>query len=187
MKRLTALALAFLLSGCSFNLPFSGPGQEVQYYVLSAPAPAGTELASPRIGVMPLSMPGYLSRPQIVIREADGVNIRVLDFERWGEELGRGISRVLCDALSAEGVSAVPLRTGTQVDAKLMLDVRRFDGALGGEVMLDTVWTIQRGKTVYRTGHVVKSVACEDDIVSMVEAQSSLLCFLAKDIARAIK
>ena len=187
MKRLASLALAFLLSGCSFSLPFSGQQNEVHYYVLTAPLPSGKELSSPRIDIMPISMPGYLSRPQLVVREADGVNIRVLDFDRWGEELGRGVSRVLCDALAAEGISAIPLRTGTQVDSKLMLDIRRLDGPLGGNVMLDAVWTIQKGKTVCQTGHVVKTLPCENELVSMVEAQSALIRELAKTIASALR
>jgi uncharacterized lipoprotein YmbA len=123
----------------------------------------------------------------IDVREKDGVSIRVLDFDRWGEELSRGVTRVLCDALSAQGVSAVPLITGSQADAKLMLDLRRLDGQLGGEITLDVVWTIQKGKKVHRTGHVIRTTTCDDDIVSMVEAQSNLVQALAKDIARAIK
>jgi NMD protein affecting ribosome stability and mRNA decay len=49
------------------------------------------------------------------------------------------------------------------------------------------VWTIQKGKTVYRTGHVIRTTTCEDDIVSMVEAQSNLIQALAKDIAITLK
>ena len=187
MKRLAVLALAFLLSGCSFSFPFSSSTPEIHYYVLDAPSPSGWEASTPRLGVMPISMPGYLSRPQLVVREKDGVSIRVLDFDRWGEELASGVTRVLCDALSAQGVSAVPLITGSQADAKLMLDIRRLDGRLDGEVTLDAVWTIQKGKNVYRTGHVIRTTTCEDDIVSMVEAQSNLIQTLAKEIARSVK
>lgn len=187
MKKLSALALAFLLSGCSVSLPFAGPTQQVKYFVLTSPGSTGKEAAAPRIGVLPLSMPGYLSRPQLVVREADGVNIRVLDFERWGEEIGLGFSRVLCDSLAAEGLSAVPLRTGTHVDAKLMLDVRRFDGSLDGVVILDTVWTIQQGKTVCQTGHTVKELPCGDSLESMVQTQSALIRALAEDIAKALR
>ena len=187
MKRLSALALAFLLSGCSLSLPFAGPTRQVEYYVLTSPVSSGKEISSPRIGVMPLSMPGYLTRPQLVVRESDGVNIRVLDFVRWGEEIGQGVSRVLCDALSSEGISAVPLRTGSQVDAKLMLDVRRFDGSLDGVVMLDVVWTVQKGKTVCQSGHTLKELPCGDSLESMVETQSRLVQELAKDIARSLR
>lgn len=187
MKRLTVFALTLLLAGCSLSLPFSGPQRLVQYYVLDAPAPAGKELSSPRYGIMPVSMPGYLNRPQLVVRESNDVNIRILDFDRWGEELGIGVARVLCDSLSSEGISAVPLRTGTQVDARLMLDIRRLDGPLDGDITLDAVWTIQKGRTVEHTGHIIKSTKCGDDLVSMVEAQSMLIQLLAKDIARTLR
>jgi uncharacterized lipoprotein YmbA len=73
------------------------------------------------------------------------------------------------------------------VDAKLMLDVRRFDGSLDGVVMLDTVWTIQKGKTVCQSGHTVKELLCGDSLESMVETQSRLVQELARDIARSMR
>lgn len=187
MKRLTLFALALLLSGCSFSMPFSAPTKQVQYYVLASPAPSGHELSSARIGIMPVTLPGYLSRPQLVLREADGVNIRVLDFDRWGEELGNGVARVLCDALATEGVSAVPLRTGARVDSKLMLDIRRLDGSLDDAVVLDAVWTLQKKGTVCGTGHVLKTLPCGDSLEAMVETQSALISALAKDIAKTLR
>ena len=187
MKRIAALAFAVLLSGCSFSLPLIGSPTEVHYYVLSAPEPVPGSLNAPRIGVLPVSLPGYLSRPQIVVREDDGVNILVRDFDRWGEELGRGVARVLCASMAREGVSAVPLRTGTQVDAKLMLDLRRLDGTMGGDVTLDAVWTVQKGKTVYRSGHVVKKLPAGEGVAGMIETQSRLIEVLAGEIAASLR
>ncbi len=187
MKRLSALILTLLLSGCSFSLPMSDRANDVRYYVLTAPLSSGVEPSGPRIGVMPVSLPGYLSRPQLVVREADGVNIAVSDFDRWGEELGRGVARVVCDTLSVEGVSAVPLRTGVQVDVKLMLDIRRLDGVLGGDVTLDAVWTLQKGRTVYLTGRLTRTLPSEKTLQSMVETQSALVQELAKEIRRSMK
>jgi len=187
MKRLSALFLTLLLSGCSFSLPLTGDRDEVRYYVLTAPNPSGIEPAGGRLGVMPVSLPGYLSRPQLVVREDDGVNIAVSDFDRWGEELGRGVARVLCDTLSAEGISAVPLRTGVQVDAKLMLDIRRLDGSLGGDIVLDAVWTLQKGRTVYQSGRVLEKLPAGKSLRSMVEAQSALVQELARKIRRVVK
>ena len=75
MKKLSALALAFLLSGCSVSLPFAGPTQKVEYYVLTSPVSAAKEIAPPRIGVMPLSMPGYPSEVVMNYLERDGICI----------------------------------------------------------------------------------------------------------------
>ncbi|HJD98063.1 membrane integrity-associated transporter subunit PqiC [Mailhella massiliensis] len=186
MKALfSALALSALLAGCT--LP-SQSFPEVRYYVLtplapSAPAPSVTAPGAPDIGVIPVMLPGYLTRPQIVLREKDGVNLDIHEFDRWGEALSMGISRVMCDNFSARGVSAVSLRTGTKVDKKLMLDVRRFDGPLGGDVVLDVVWTLQKDGEVLMSGHVLKSRAAGDSLKTMVDAQSLLLRDFADELA----
>ena len=158
------LALAAVLAGCSLPAQLrSSP--DVRYYVLSSPLPASstTELAT--IGVLPVTLPGYLMRQQIVLRDADGINISINEYERWGESLSQGISRVLCDSLAVRGVPALPLRTGAKVSDRLMLDVRRLDGQ------------------VLSSGHMVKSRPAGDSMESMVRAQSLLVQDLAEDIA----
>ena len=99
----------------------------------------------------------------------------------------KNVKRGTLEYLTAEGISAVPLRTGSQVDAKLMLDVRRFDGSLDGVVILDAVWTLQKGKTVCQTGHTIKELPCGDSLETMVETQSRLIQELARDIARSMR
>ena len=176
------LALAAVLAGCSLPAQLrSSP--DVRYYVLSSPLPASstTELAT--IGVLPVTLPGYLMRQQIVLRDADGINISINEYERWGESLSQGISRVLCDSLAVRGVPALPLRTGAKVSDRLMLDVRRLDGPLGGDVVFDGVWRLQRDGKVLSSGHMVKSRPAGDSMESMVRAQSLLVQDLAEDIA----
>ncbi|MBR3880607.1 MAG: membrane integrity-associated transporter subunit PqiC [Mailhella sp.] len=181
--RIAALLLAFSLTGCSFSLPLMGPSEEVRYYVLTSPKPKQRSMHETRIGVLPVSLPGYLSRPQLVVRDKDSVNINIRDFDRWGEELSRGVSRVLCNTLATQGYCAVPLRTGSQVDSKLMLDVRRLDGSLNGEVTLDAVWTLQKNKAILASGQVVASRPAGNTLEKMVEAQSLLIQDMARDIA----
>ena len=179
---LAALALAAALTGCSLPSQFR-PSPDVHYYVLSSPLPPNSTSENSSIGVLPVTLPGYLMRQQIVVRSDDGVNISVNDFDRWGESLGQGISRVLCDSLAVKGVSAIPLRTGAKVDVKLMLDVRRFDGPLGGNATLDVVWRLQRDGNVLRSGHLVKTRPAGDSLESMVGALSLLVQDLASTIA----
>ena len=177
-----ALSLALILSGCAFPAQFhSSPS--VRYYVLSSPLPESSSSEIAGIGVLPVTLPGYLTRQQIVLRDADGISITINEFDRWGESLGQGISRVLCDALAVRGIPALPLRTGAKVTDKLMLDVRRLDGPLEGDVTLDVVWRLQRDGDVLKSGHLVKSRPAGESITSMVEAQSLLVQDLAADIA----
>ncbi len=183
---LPAIMLALAVSGCSFPAQFKS-SRTVNYYVLSSPLPAGTTSEAAGIGVLPVTLPGYLSRQQIVLRDTDGVTITINEFDRWGESLGQGISRVLCDSLAVRGISALPLRTGAKVTDKLMLDVRRLDGPLEGNVTLDVVWRLQRDGDVLKSGHVVKARPAGETISSMVEAQSLLVQDLASAIAQAVR
>jgi len=183
---IAALILAVTLTGCSFSLPLIGPSQEVRYYVLTSPEPGQRSMHENRIGVLPVSLPGYLSRPQLVVRDDDSVSIAIRDFDRWGEELSRGVSRVLCNTLATQGYCAVPLRTGSQVDSKLMLDIRRLDGSLNGNVTLDAVWTLQKDKKLLASGQLVTSRPAGNTLKKMVEAQSLLIQDLARDIARTL-
>ena len=187
MKALiSALAMALALTGCSLPAQLKS-SPSVRYYVLSSPLPAGSTSENAGIGVLPVTLPGYLTRQQIVLRDADGVNIPLHEFDRWGESLGQGISRVLCDSLAVRGIPALPLRTGAKVSEKLMLDVRRLDGALEGNVTIDVVWRLQRDGDVLKSGHFVKSRPAGDSLQSMVEAESLLVQDLADNIAQAVR
>ena len=184
---LVALALAALLTGCSFSMPLVGPAESVRYYVLSAPEPMQKTLSAPRIGIMPVALPDYLERMQLVTRKDDGVGITVHDFDRWGEELDNGIARIVCDTLASQGRSAVPLRIGVRVDSRLSLDLRRFDGQLGGDIVLDAVWTLQKSKDAVQGGRIVKTHPAGHSLKSMVEAQSLLIQELAKAVSKEMK
>ena len=86
IRGLSVLFAPILLSAC---LGASSPAP--QYYVLAAPPekklPGGNLSApvGPRIGLLPATLPGYLQRAQMVIREDSRVGIRVDDLHRWGE------------------------------------------------------------------------------------------------------
>lgn len=183
MKTLSAaLLLALALTGCSLPAQFK-PSPPVRYFVLSSPLPPNSLSEEAGIGVLPVTLPGYLARQQIVLRDADGVSISVHDFDRWGESLSQGISRVICDTLAVRGIPALPLRTGAKVTDKLMLDVRRLDGSISGNVTFDVVWRLQRDGNVLKSGHFVKHRPAGDTLESMVETQSLLIQDLANNIA----
>lgn len=181
-KILFLLFLAVSLSGCTLPAQLKS-SDTVRYYVLSSPVPHTLFSGKTALGILPVSLPGYLSRQQIVLREADGVSIKVHEFDRWGENLSQGICRVLSDTLTSRGIPALTLHAGTKVTDKLLVDIRKFDGPLKGTLMLDAVWRIQRNGEVITAGHVVKSRPSGESITAMVEELSILIQELANDIA----
>ena len=181
-----AAALAVALAGCSLPAQLKS-SPDVRYYVLASPLPPNSASQTPGIGVLPVTLPGYLTRQQIVLRDGDGVTLSIHEYDRWAESLSQGISRVLCDTLATRGIPALPLRTGAKVFDKLMLDVRRLDGSLNGNTVLDVVWRLQRDGNVLNSGHVVKTRPSGDSIDSMVNAQSLLVQDLADTIAQQVR
>ena len=109
MKRIPFFLLIaiVILSGCTTT----GPGhREIpRYYVLTSSAldsSAAPSKNSVRLAIMPILLPGYLERPQIVTRSNQITNIRVNDYDRWGEELSSGIERIIAISLAEHGVYA---------------------------------------------------------------------------------
>lgn len=171
----------------------------VSYYVLtSSPdssTPTDTQIVKnprigPRIGILPVSLPGYLQRQQLVVRQSDSVDIKVEDFHRWGEELGLGIARVISAAITTQlthvGGVAIPLRTGAPVDARMQLEIRRFEGVPGGEVTLEAFWTLLQDGTPLREGYFLQQSHADNSLASVVRQQSALLNTLGASMAASV-
>ncbi len=102
------------------------------------------------LGIGPVSLAGYLDRPQIVTRPATD-KIDLGEFDQWGEPLRDGISRVLAEDLSRQLPSAriavFPWRGLDAVRYQVLVDVTRFDGPAGGDTALEARWRILDGVT----------------------------------------
>lgn len=179
---LTALLALSLLAagGCSV-----GRSPRPDFYMLSSPAenaavPGHKAAVGPRVAIGPVTIPGYLDRPQIFVRDGNQVKVRLEEFNHWSEPFGEGVTRVLCDAVSAslaprKGL-AFPMRSPQQPQWRIAVDIARFDGAPGGDVVLDAGWTLvnEIGDEI-RSGRFVQRTAAGPDITSMVRAHSALL------------
>ncbi len=188
MRAVLALLLLLSLAGC-----LSSPA--VHFYVLASPEggePSASDRAAdgPRVAIMPVALPGYLQRPQMVVRRGDDVDIRIEDYHRWGEELSLGIARILSltmtrDMRASRGV-AMPLRTGAPADYRVQVEIRRFEGAPGGNVHLEAAWSLGRDGGTLRDGVFRAGGRAGEGMADMVEAQSALLEQLGSELARAV-
>ena len=147
ITRLSALACSLLiLAGCFGSSPPS------RFYTLTQleTVSSATALSSERLLVVgPVIIPDYLNRQQIVTRS--GANELVIaEFNRWGGSLGNDISRALMGDLSKRLVSggftvlpwqAIPLST-FKTAYRVPVDITRFDGILGKEVVLNATWQL---------------------------------------------
>lgn len=190
------LALAALFLGPAGCGNITGTSAPASFYVLTPTQDARPVGASGATGgkklliVMgPVNVASYLNRPQIVSR-GQGVRVSLAEFDRWAEPLDKNLARVLAEdvaQLTADSALVVPGRDDAAADARVLVDVERLDGTLGGEAVLVAWWSLRA-----HDGHVLSRNRAEHrqrsglSFASMVEAQSALAGRLAQDIAAAV-
>ena len=181
--------LAGVLTGCGSSPP-------ARFYVLSvAPSVAteGTEqaLADYSVTVGPVSLPDAVDRPQLVVRV--GANqVALLEEHRWAEPLKSEISRVvaenLAQLLGTKQVVTYPQNTSRDPDYRVLLDIQRFDSAVGQSARVDAVWTVRGAAgSALKTGRTVaREATAGDSYDALVAAHSRALATVSAKIAEAI-
>lgn len=163
------------------------------FYALgqTAPAVAG-EPAGFSLSLGPIDLPEYLERPQIVTRAGDN-RLRVDEFNRWGGPLDQEVDRVLSQQVGQRlgtRVYSYPSRVVSDVDYRIAIDFRRFDGELGGEVALDAAWSViddRSGRVVATRQAAYSQAAAGTDYAAYASALSGLLTRLAEDVEDSVR
>jgi uncharacterized lipoprotein YmbA len=187
LKSTAALLAVLLLAGCA------GKSPRVDFYVLSADANPVTGVAgscsSQAISVGPVSWPRYLDQPRIVTRA--GTNrLEASEFNRWGGSLEDDFARTTIANLSGllQSELVVNYRRSSRYDPahRVEMDVLRFDGQLGGDVVLEVKWNIiseATGKIVLVTTSSIRKTTSGPDYEALVNASSQALAQLSEEIA----
>jgi uncharacterized protein len=145
------------------------------------------------IGVGPISIPGYLDRPQVVTRDA-GEGLEILPYHRWAEPLDVGIAQALAEDLGArvpgDRVAVYPWRgaLARMIDYQVVVAVARFDGAPGRRVTLDARWRLltRDGKEVAFKRTAVTEPVTGDTVTALVAAMNRSVGRLGQDVGEAI-
>jgi uncharacterized protein len=169
-----------------------------RFYMLNPLAPAdGISAASPAergpvIGLGPITLPKYLDQPQIVSR-ASRHQLVLGELDRWAEPLQENFSRVLAENLSllipTDRLFVQEWPRSVTLDYQVKVDVRHFDGWLGGESVLIARWSLldrEERELVSRKVHL-NAPAGGRDYEAMVVAMNQMLEALSRDIAEAIQ
>ena len=179
---------------------------EARFFVLRAlaEAPAATVPRAPAglVGLLPVVLPGYLDRPQLVSWVAPG-ELRIDEYLRWAEPLDAGLSRTLAanlEVLLPESRvirSPWPASASTRLRCRVRVDLQRFGPQATGEVVLEGRWAllpadgerpiVARPVGLKRGPLGPAAPGGGADAVAGVEAMSELVADLARDIAAAIR
>ena len=180
------IAVLPLLNACSTP-------PRISFYLLDTGAPVPAQASSSLVvAIGPVDLPRYLDRPQIVTRTG-GNRLWVDEFNRWGGSLDEDITRVLSrrigDKLGTRRIYAHPSPVTADTDYRIALDIRTFDGTLGGDVVLEGSWSIidDRSSEVVQTGHARhRSATAAADHAAYAAALSAVVVMLADELAEVI-
>ncbi len=177
---------------CASNAPS-------RFYVLSSlpGTDVGPEMASDKhrgtIGIVPVELPAYLDREQIVTRVSAN-ELHLAGFDEWAEPLDDNFTRVLMENLSVllskDLFTIFPFRGTESIDYQVEVEVFRFDGGLGGDASLITRWSIfgeDDKKLLLTRKSSFKEATGGPGYEALVAAQSRAVEALALEIAGAIK
>ena len=137
-------------------------------------------------------MPEVVDQPQLVVQVAAN-QVAIYEFHRWASPLKSEIARVIAANLAQElGTARVwcyAQATLPNPDYQVLVDVQRFDSALGDAVTIDALWTVRRAAGgAPKTGRSsVREPVSGAGFDALVAAHSRALAQVSRDIAGAIR
>lgn len=184
------MRLAFAAILTAFVTACAAPGAPKQY-LLTAPEAASGAVALPTIGLREIALPLYARRPQIASQEAGGA-VSASDDHRWADDPPRAATRLIARRLTAIGGGAVfqePWPLSASPDTIVAIEVDRFIGALGGDVVLEGVVLVTDAKGRKRPAtlpFLIQSATQGDDHAALADAYGAALAALAEQLASLI-
>lgn len=144
------------------------------------------------VAVGPVTLPDLIDRPQMVVRVATN-QVKIVEEHRWAQPLGSEITRVVAGDLGKllgnARVSSHTENTSANADYRVLLDVQRFDAALGDAVTIEAQWELRSradGKRQIGHSHFRQAVGGQG-YDSLVAAHAGVLESVSRDIAQAIQ
>jgi uncharacterized protein len=194
--RITGSAVALLVAGALAGCVPLKRTPQARFFTLrpvaERPASPASNAGPGVVGVLPVSLPGFLERPQLVAWSAPG-EVRVDEFLRWAEPLDASVQRVLADdletLLASHRVIRSPWARSTTVQCRVRAELVRFGLQPGGEVALSgrfIVLPAQGERPLLSRDVELRRDPGRADPGRAIEAMSTLVADLAAEIAIAI-
>lgn len=186
---LVAALLATWAGGCATR------GIEIHEYVLTSVASPGlSDSVRPPgellVSVGPVVLPSYLRRDRIV-RRLGANQVHTSETHRWGEDLARGLARIVAENLEAElpaaRVHPLPRRDPRSADYRVAIDVERFEAQPDGSVELVARWSLTHGDEALLERRTRIAESAGSDYATIVAGMSRAAAQLSRAIADAIR
>ena len=183
------VSLLVLLAAC-------GSSPKTDFYMLNADQGSVMQSANlstgPAVGVWQVELPDLLDRSEIVTRD-NQFKITMADFSWWASDLSENMTLLMVTKLSqhlqSNRVVTSPWPSYRKNDYQVITRVERFDGELGGEVVLRGLWSLLDGdgtKELSRQVFEFKVNTVDLTYQEMVAAMSRLTVQLAQQLVDGI-
>lgn len=187
-----AICLCAALGGC-INIGKGTPARQPTFVLEPTIAATGLDANGIALGVGPVAIPGYLSRNQIVSREAQN-RLRVDTLNYWGAPLNEEVQRVLGEnirrLLRSERVSTWPWSRQAEVALRVPVQVQQFEPVAGKGVVLVARWQLLSRDAsrvlLTRQSEIVEAVAGEG-ADEYARSMSLALGALSQQVADAVR
>ena len=144
------------------------------------------------VAVGPVTIPGYLDRPQIVTRDRDEA-LEIWPYHRWAERLDLGIAEALAEDLGGRipgdriAVFPWPAPTARPIDYHVVVAVVRFEGTPGRSVTLDARWSLRgKGHQEIVFKRFTRSEPVGDGISDVVAGMTRTISALGDEVSQEI-
>ena len=189
LRHIFMLSMLLLLAAC-------GSSPKTDFYILSTDQgnfmQAANAATGPAVGVWQIKLPDYLDRSELVTRDNEH-QMKMADFSWWAGNLETNatvlIAAELGKGLRSNRVLASPWESYRKHDYQVKIRLERFDGALGGEIVLRGVWSLLDADGLNEiSGEVFdfKANAVDATYKEMVATMSQLLVQLSGALTAAI-
>jgi uncharacterized protein len=149
--KLFVVAVALVLATSQSACLFRARPDSFRYYTLASSAePPRRSASGLTVGLGPVTLPGYLSRPSLVTR-VDDTQVRYAEGERWAEPLGKQFTRTLSEdlsrALGGARIIDYAWYPGAPVDVAVAVTVLAFENDPTGAATLTAGWALRDPKS----------------------------------------
>jgi uncharacterized lipoprotein YmbA len=189
LRHILIASLLVLLAAC-------GSSPKTDFYMLNADHGAVVQAANvgtgPAVGVWRVNLPDLLDRSEIVTRD-NQFKVKMADFSWWAGNLPQNmtllITAELSQLLQSNRIVTSPWPSYQKNDYQIIVRVERFDGELGGEVVLRGLWSLLDSEGLNELNREVfefKTSTTDSTYQEMVAAMSQLTVQLADQLADGI-
>lgn len=192
MSQSRILRAALVAGLCAAALAGCGSAPVERFYTLSSgavaePAPVPARFT---VGVGPVTVPESVDRPQLVVRSGDN-RMTILEHHRWVAPLKSEIPRVLATSLARElpeaRIAAYPENAALNAEVRVGVDLRRFEATVGGEVVVESLWSVRRADGTAHEGRSASRAPAGVSYEEIAAAYARALQAIARDIAATVR